>query len=67
MVKCKCQFYLMDSEGIRVCSVCGKPALVKSSIEDKNITAHQTKAPLFTSNKDKREFGAQYLSVYEAR
>ena len=67
MVNCKCQYYLMDKEGVRVCSVCGKPAHLVE-IEDKVAGRHQTKkAPLYTSNKDKREFGAHYLNAYEAR
>ncbi len=35
-MKCKCKYYLMGADGIRRCSVCGKPAPSKDEkIEDK--------------------------------
>jgi hypothetical protein len=37
--KCDCKYYLMNAEGVRVCSVCGKPAPIKADkpIEDKAV------------------------------
>lgn len=40
--KCDCKYYLMNAEGIRVCSVCGKPAPVKP-IEDKALAKPEDK------------------------
>ena len=40
-MKCKCKYYLMNAAGVRVCSVCGKPA--PSKIEDKLVEKHETK------------------------
>jgi len=57
-----CKYYLMNAEGIRVCSVCGKPASSKprvlssecgKKIEDKMVGRHEDKAPLYVSKKDK--------------
>lgn len=43
-MKCKCKYFLMK-DGIRVCSVCGKPAKVPfEPIEDKVVEKHETKA-----------------------
>lgn len=45
-MKCKCKYYLMGEDGIRRCSVCGKPAPVKGAkpeIEDKLAEKHETK------------------------
>jgi hypothetical protein len=42
-MKCKCKYYLMGPDGIRRCSVCGKPAPVKEKIEDKVVEKHETK------------------------
>ncbi len=55
-MQCKCKYYLMNSDGVRVCSVCGKPAHA-SKIEDKVDHGHETKeeAPLYVSDKDKAE------------
>lgn len=39
-MKCKCKYFLMK-DGVRVCSVCGKPAHV---VEEKNMEAHEDKA-----------------------
>lgn len=38
-MKHKCVYYLMNAEGVRVCSVCGKPAPIKADkpIEDKAV------------------------------
>lgn len=53
-VKCKCQYYLRDENGVLVCSVCGKPASKKSKIEDKIDHGHEIKeSPLYVSDKDK--------------
>jgi len=41
-MKCKCKYYLMGPDGIRRCSVCGKPA--PSKIEDKVIDKVEDKA-----------------------
>ena len=46
-MKCECKYYLMNKEGIRVCSVCGEPA--HPVIEDKMTK----KAPLYVSDRDK--------------
>ena len=35
-MKCKCKYYLMNAAGVRVCSVCGKPAK-DAKIEDKAV------------------------------
>lgn len=52
-MECKCQYYLMDEKGIRVCSICGKPAH-SNEIEDKMQGRQQTKkAPLYISDKDR--------------
>ena len=42
-MKCKCKYYLMNDKGVRVCSVCGKPAPVKSEIEDKAVSKPEDK------------------------
>jgi len=51
-MKCNCKYYLRDSEGNLVCSVCGKPA---HEIEDKMQERYEDKAPLYISNKDRAE------------
>ena len=38
----KCQYFLVEN-GIRVCSVCGKPAKSKDRIEDKVDSDHEDK------------------------
>ncbi len=56
MAKCKCKYYLRDKDGVRVCSVCGKPAPGQPQIEDKMQGKHEDKsgkAPLYISAKDK--------------
>lgn len=54
-MKCKCKYYLMNSEGTRVCSQCGEPSS-SQPIEDKMVGRHQTKkAPLYVSAKDRQE------------
>jgi len=50
-MKCKCKYYLMNKDGVRVCSVCGEPA--PSKIEDKMQERHEDKAPLYISKKDR--------------
>jgi len=52
MAQCKCKYYLRDSEGNLVCSVCGKPAH-ENEIEDKMQERHEDKAPLYISDKDR--------------
>ena len=53
-MKCKCKYFLRDSEGHLVCSVCGKPANgYVGKIVDKSLTEHEDKAPLYVSDKDK--------------
>jgi len=42
-MKCKCKYYLMNAQGVRVCSVCGKPAPAKPVIEDKTVETHEVK------------------------
>jgi len=53
-MKCKCKYFLRDSEGNLVCSVCGQPAH-SNKIEDKMESGHEMKAPLYISDKDKPE------------
>ena len=53
-MKCKCKYYLRNEDGVLVCSVCGKPAH-ENEIEDKMQEGHEDKAPLYISDKDKRE------------
>ena len=53
-MKCKCKYFLRDSEGKLVCSACGKPAH-ENEIEDKMQERHEDKAPLYISDKDKQE------------
>jgi len=52
-MKHKCKYYLMNKDGVRVCSVCGEPAPGK--IEDKMQGRQEEKAPLYISDKDKQE------------
>lgn len=40
-MKCKCKYYLMR-DGVRVCSVCGKPAHAPE-IEDKVVNKREVK------------------------
>jgi len=54
-MKCKCRYYLRDSEGKLVCSVCGKPAHENGQVEDKMQGKHEDKAPLYISDKDMEE------------
>ena len=44
-MKCKCKYYLMNDKGVRVCSVCGKPAPPKDAkpIEDKAVEKPEDK------------------------
>jgi len=42
-MKCKCKYFLMGADGIRRCSVCGKPAPVKPEIEDKSVEKPEDK------------------------
>ncbi len=48
-MKHECKYYLMNSEGVRACSVCGKPSPNQPAIEDKMVK----KAPLYVSDKDR--------------
>ena len=53
-MQCKCEYYLMNDEGVRACSVCGKPSPNQPVIEDKMVGRQQTKkAPLYVSDKDR--------------
>ena len=59
-MKCKCKYYLMSDEGVRVCSVCGRPAHSEHELEDKQSKAQiedkaqgKQSAPLYISDKDK--------------
>ena len=52
-MKCKCKYFLRNDEGVLICTACGKPAKSKAKIEDKMTGAHEDKAPLYVSDKDK--------------
>lgn len=51
-MKHKCKYYLVNNEGIRVCSVCGEPSPNQPVIEDKMV-GKTKKAPLYVSDKDR--------------
>ena len=41
----KCKYYIINEAGVRVCSVCGKPAHAEDGeqVEDKNVEKHEDK------------------------
>ena len=56
MAKCKCKYYRFNKAGQLVCSVCGKLADgTRPEIEDKQDNNHETKAPLYVSDKKKKQ------------
>jgi len=52
-VQRKCKYFIVNEDGVRVCSVCGKPAHAEDGqqIEDKNIEQHEDKRISPTESK----------------
>ena len=53
-MECKCKYFLRNEEGKLYCTQCGKLAHAKE-IEDKMQEGHEDKAPLYVSDKEKKQ------------